>query len=515
MSQTIKDQIRPALPCGEKETAARMNTPETIPDSSSWWRGHVDRFTVVGFLVSLFIHAILLLILAFIILRSPGVGENLFLITSSEKQGEEDVEIDTELDLSSESGGENEETADSIAANLSSMKEPKQKIEEIVIDTEVADLFQLEEIPQVDLSTDFGGRSAAARQRLLAMFGGNVKSERAVRESLRWLAERQSADGSWSFDHRRKRDRHENHQAGSLKNCRNGATGLALMTFLGAGETQKHGMYGKVVEKGLRYLASHAVKVPEGYDLRGRIGPKNDVIPGGNYPMYAHALATIAICEAYAMTKDRRLHNVAQGAIDFIYETRNKEQGGWRYQPEQAGDLSVSGWMIMALQSGRTAHLRVNRDAFLSSAHFLDATQSDQGAKYSYVPGQGPKPSTTSIGLLCRMYLGWDNKHAALQKGVGYLSQTGPSPNNMYYNYYATQVMHHAGGATWPKWNLVMRDSLIKSQLTKGPEKGSWDVTDPHGNTGGRLYQTCLSAMTLEVYYRHLPLYQLRPDDGT
>ncbi len=481
-----------------------------IPDKSSWWERYVDRSAIGGLLLSLFLHAALLLFLALIIVQPAGVGEVLFLISTSEEQGDEDVEIDTEVDLSKETGGKDDAVPESLASTLSSLKEPMHEIEEIVIDADVSNLFRLEELPNIDISTDFGGRSAATRDKLLAMFGGNVKSEQAVRNSLRWLAARQSKDGSWSFDHRRKKDKHKDHQAGSLKNCRIGATALALMTFLGAGETQKHGMYDKQVEKGLKYLVEHAVKVPEGYDLRGRNGPKNNIIPGGNYPMYAHALATIAICEAYAMTKDRRLRKVAQGAIDFIYETRNEAQGGWRYQPKQAGDLSVSGWMIMALQSGKTARLRVNRVAFLSSAQFLDATQSERGAKYAYTPGQGPRPSTTSIGLLCRMYLGWDNKNPALQNGVAYLSQTGPSPNNMYYNYYATQVMHHAGGATWPKWNLVMRDSLIKTQLKKGPEKGSWNVTDPHGNTGGRLYQTCLSAMTLEVYYRHLPLYQLR-----
>jgi hypothetical protein len=32
-------------------------------------------------------------------------------------------------------------------------------------------------------------------------------------------------------------------------------------------------------------------------------------------------------------------------------------------------------------------------------------------------------------------------------------------------------------------------------------------VGDEHGSSGGRLMQTSLSLLTLEVYYRHLPLY--------
>ena len=80
----------------------------------------------------------------------------------------------------------------------------------------------------------------------------------------------------------------------------------------------------------------------------------------------------------------------------------------------------------------------------------------------------------------------------------------------MYYNYYATQVMHHWGGDEWANWNGVMRDQLIRTQKTAkdGHMHGSWDLADPHGGTGGRLYMSCLCIMTLEVYYRHLPIYR-------
>jgi len=95
-----------------------------------------------------------------------------------------------------------------------------------------------------------------------------------------------------------------------------------------------------------------------------------------------------------------------------------------------------------------------------------------------------------------------------LGAGVKYLGTNGPSRNDMYYNYYATQVMHHWGGEEWQKWNEVMWERLVGSQCKTGHAAGSWDVADAHGVPGGRLYMTCLCVMTLEVYYRHLPLYQ-------
>jgi hypothetical protein len=75
--------------------------------------------------------------------------------------------------------------------------------------------------------------------------------------------------------------------------------------------------------------------------------------------------------------------------------------------------------------------------------------------------------------------------------------------------------MHHAGGAGWDRWNQVMRDDLIKAQ-DKGldpqhdHQRGSWFH---NGSYAGRLMDTSLSILTLEVYYRHLPLY--RRDVGT
>ncbi|HID23585.1 MAG TPA: hypothetical protein EYP14_14470 [Planctomycetaceae bacterium] len=114
----------------------------------------------------------------------------------------------------------------------------------------------------------------------------------------------------------------------------------------------------------------------------------------------------------------------------------------------------------------------------------------------------------TAVGLLCRMYLGWTRERRALQDGVTFLSRRGPVDDEMYYNYYATQVLHHWGGEKWKRWNEVMREQLIKTQDRAGHATGSWKPRDRHGHVGGRLYMTSLCVMTLEVYYRHLPLYQ-------
>ncbi|MEO1997514.1 MAG: hypothetical protein ABGZ17_19825, partial [Planctomycetaceae bacterium] len=66
----------------------------------------------------------------------------------------------------------------------------------------------------------------------------------------------------------------------------------------------------------------------------------------------------------------------------------------------------------------------------------------------------------------------------------------------------------HWGGGEWKKWNGVMRDRLVQVQVKQGPLAGSWKPAGSHASVGGTLMETCFAIMTLEVYYRHLPLYK-------
>ncbi len=341
-----------------------------------------------------------------------------------------------------------------------------------------------------------GGRSKAGKAALVARGGGNLSSEKAVNTGLKWLAKQQNSDGSWSFADADKENK------AALKNT-TGATGLALLAFLGGGHTHKKGQgdFQKTVQKGLDYLLSQMEVKEDGGKLFGK--------DYGHGPMYIQGIATLALCEAYALTHDRKLFRPTQLAVDFIVHAQDPKGGGWRYQPQQKGDTSVTGWEIQALKSAQlTRKLKVPAATIGKSTFYLNSVQAEGGAKYGY-EAPGATPSMTAVGLLCRMYLGWTPKTPALQKGVEFIGQVGPSPGDLYYNYYATQVMHHWGGDLWTKWNSVMRDRLVKSQIQEGDDAGSWKPGGDHGaGPGGRLYQTCLSVMTLEVYYRHLPLYQ-------
>ncbi len=167
----------------------------------------------------------------------------------------------------------------------------------------------------------------------------------------------------------------------------------------------------------------------------------------------------------------------------------------------------------MALRSAKMALLDVPDNVFALARAFLDRVQADRtGGRYSYQPKSGPSPAMTAEGLLCRQYLGWPREHRGLQSGAEFLVEENPPSRrrpNMYYWYYATQVLHHLGGELWDRWNAEMRDTLVTMQETGGHAAGSWPpFGDGHSMVGGRLYTTSLAVCTLEVYYRHLPLYR-------
>jgi len=227
--------------------------------------------------------------------------------------------------------------------------------------------------------------------------------------------------------------------------------------------------------------------------------------------MYAHALCTIAVCEAYGMTKDGDLKKPAQAAVDFIVAAQHAA-GGWRYSPGQAGDTCVTGWQVMALKSALMAGLVVPAATLRKAQNYLDNEAIDpQTDGYRYASGGQPTKTMTAVGLRCRQLLqGWDAQNPRLIKGVGtYITPNFPKAEvkDVYFNYYATQVMRAFGGAAWKNWNAKNRDLLIQSQNTEDakPEVwGSWGPAgDQWGQTGGRLMMTSLNLLSLEVYYRY------------
>ena len=370
----------------------------------------------------------------------------------------------------------------------------------------------------------FRQRTPQERRHRAEAFGSSPETEQAVQRGIGFLARHQFPDGHWSLDRvpQGNHGGYEERFGPGEMSADTAATGLALLAFLGAGYTHLEGHYQAVVRQGVEWLLHNQ-------DAEGRLfRPETDASKPAQF--YGHAIATIALCEALGMTSDPQLRGPTQQAVHYILRSQHPEQGGWRYEPRSESDTSVSGWKLMALRSAQMAGLEVPQEAFDRASHWLDLAQVDGGARYVYNPfaadteaqraGRLPNPAMTAEGLLMRMYLGWDRTHPALIRGVGYLLENLPTehdpgptpPDRFYYWYYATQVMFQMQEEPWNQWNRHLRPLLERTQVREGPLAGSWDprrtLRDRWAPFGGRLYATTLSLLMLEVYYRHLPLYQ-------
>lgn len=338
----------------------------------------------------------------------------------------------------------------------------------------------------------FAARRGEARREAARANGGSTESEAAVERGLAWLALHQAVDGSWQFDLSGCRCDGACRDPGSLESS-TASTAIALLPFLGAGSTHLDGRYQETVSRGIYYLVSRMQPTPRG----------GDFCEG---TLYGHGVTTLALAEALGMTKDEMLVPYVRDAVRFIETAQDLHSGGWRYLPGQSGDITVTAWQLAALKSASLAGMETPSPALDGVRRFLDRVQTQKGAAYGYRT-PAAKPCTSAIGLLCRMYTGWGSSREPLLRGVTNLAKPGPSPQAIYQNFYLAQALLQLDHPVWPRWNAKNRDQIVAQQARFGHETGSWFFADPDTAPGGRLAHTSLAVLTLEVYYRLLPIY--------
>ncbi len=357
-------------------------------------------------------------------------------------------------------------------------------------------------------------RTEPDRAARIEKLGGTPETEEAVRRALIWFRLHQSPDGRWDVDGFMKHHKVKGRRAdgrGSRRDQDVGVTALAALAFIGAGHTH-------VAARGADGPTEHAETVRKAVDwlLEGQT-EEGDLRRKGQ--MYDHCLATMVLCESYSMTGDERLVEPIRKAVEFTLKAQNPNRG-WRYEPRSDNDTSVLGWALMALKSAEIAGFAVPQKAYRGAANWLDRVRKGKHkGLYEYQPGRNPSPAMTAEGLFSEMLIDYDPASPRTAESVAYLLDHEPryvpqdkNRTNFYYWYYATMALHQLGGAEWETWNAKVREALVTSQRDDGPHAGSWDPRTRWGDYGGRVYSTAMAALTLEVYYRYLPFYDLRLD---
>ena len=383
------------------------------------------------------------------------------------------------------------------------------KLDEIIDQAAIAELARQAKSAALAVKTPFGARTASGRAAAIGSGGATKGSESAVNLGLLWLSTHQLSTGAWRTD------------KDLARWADPGITGLATLAFLGAGHTHRKGKYRYHVARALAYLKQQQ-------DLEGGIGRKGVGRRAGH--MYCHGICTLALVEAYAMTRDSLLREPAERAVDFICKTQNST-GGWRYYHNSPdGDSSVAGWMVMALRSAKLAGILVPDKTFAEARRFFDSVTNLERGYTVYMPGMQPtSPALVAVGLLCHQYLNPKPNEAYIKlastaintfhprwipfsnrerMSLDNLPATKPGANAFYFWYYANMALHQRRDDAWDKWHPRVRDTLTKCQVRTGKDEGSWPPKSRWALRGGRVYSTAMAIITLEVYYRYAPIYR-------
>jgi hypothetical protein len=364
-----------------------------------------------------------------------------------------------------------------------------------------------QEVPQ-----PLQARVAADRLKAAQPFGATPRTEAAVAAALDWLAAVQSSDGRWDADlHGAGRERRAvlGHDRGSTgANADTGVTGLALLAYLGAGETHLAGKHRETVQHGLEFLLAS-----QAHD--GSVAGSAELFAA----MYCHGIATLALSEAYALSGDQRLLSGLQRALQFTVNSQSTA-GGWRYRPSEPtdpGDMSQFGWQLMALKSAELGGIAMPSVTRARMVRFLQNCSGGRSRGLAaYRPGDRASRTMTAEALVCRYFLEAENSPAALDEAAAYVMEELPHRQgaNFYYWYYGTLAVFQRQGEDWRRWNAALQGELLARQRWDGALAGSYDPDDLWGGYGGRVYSTALAALSLEVYYRYLPIHGQTLDDS-
>ncbi len=333
----------------------------------------------------------------------------------------------------------------------------------------------------------------------LAKYGGNADTEFAVQSALMWLAKSQSADGRWDparFGAGRETKTLGHDRGGCGAKASTGVTALAILAFLGNGETHLTGEHRENVQHGLEFLIASQAQ-------NGSLAGEAEFFAA----MYCHSISLLALGEAHAMTGDRRLEAAIVRGVEFSVGAQHST-GSWRYRPQEPGDMSQFGWQAMALRSVKMGQIKVPEETITRMKNFLErCSLGPARGLASYRPGDGPSRTMTAEALACRYFLQSSNSPAAIEEAARYIGEEPPGGRmNLYYWYYGTVAMFQRGGKDWERWNEALKPALLNAQRSDGELAGSWDPDIYWGGYGGRVFSTALGALCLETYYRHLPV---------
>lgn len=340
--------------------------------------------------------------------------------------------------------------------------------------------------------------------------------KQAQLDALGWLARHQDPDGAWSvqaYVDRCAKTRCAPNPG--YEEFKAGVTALALLAFTGRGyshlskDTHDGIVFGDVVRKGLQWLMSKQAE-------DGFIGERREF-----KAMYAHAVSSLALSEAFGITGSNLFRDQAQKAADYLVAAQNPGKG-WRYSAKSGeNDTSVTAWAVLALKSAEIAGLGVPAASFRGAIAWVDEATDENGRTgYTrkgtgkvFIPGLcehfDHHETLTAAAMLSRLLIDKNRKDVRHAQGALMLAKDLPSmegfAHDSYYWFWGSHALRQLegdGGETWSAWKDRLLPLLLRTQTREGDKKGSWEPIDRWSPEAGRVYATAINVMTLNVLTR-------------
>jgi hypothetical protein len=369
----------------------------------------------------------------------------------------------------------------------------------------------------------FAGRVEGAHAARLKKFAGGYgeKIEAAVMQALRWLAAQQRPEGYWGDGSKYNQTWHARKRVSSMGNEQRAMrlTSLSLLAFLAHGETPQSAEFGDTVQRAIEYLL--AQQDPE-TGLFVPLAASRPEKSGEDLGVYAHAQATYALAEAYALTRAPVLKRPVERGIQVII-TGQLGNGAWgNWYEQNIADASATSWQIQALKAAAAAGIQLPAldETMQKAVGGVGYLYKGEGVWY-YRKGdllKAPReggPVMSGAMVLSLQLLGLQND-PMVQTGLRYMNDFGVTQWNKawenpinkslpatYEWYYNTQAVFQRGGSRWTSWNADFAPMLLSHQNPEG-----WWLGIGQEPGEEQIYSTSLCALALQVYYRILPTFQ-------
>lgn len=339
------------------------------------------------------------------------------------------------------------------------------------------------------------------------------KIKDGIVKALEWLKNHQAVSGPDNqFGHW---GHNGNHRSVHGLPRSTGPTALGLLCFLGYGcTTTQPPKYAETVTRALRTLLYEQ-------NAAGAFSTRT------THDQYYNAVATMAVCDAYAMMGDisiyvdgerKSLHDAAFAAFQWMCGQQNPNHGGFPYGCCSAGnDVSTSVWAYQGFLSARRAGFALTETVQNRTATFLRHCLADNGEWvpywYSY-DGRGYRANghdghtrnrMTAAYLFARLTFGGVPGQSDVETPLAWLKKNDRHVHiaqhtggnyDLYFVYYLTLALRLLGGPDWTSW----KDAFIDNCLERQSADGHWDQHYvPYGRCGGDVYPTMLGCVALQA----------------